>query len=249
MISAKFLLISDLDDTLLGDDLALARFAEFYAVRRDSLSLVYASGRFFETIQRDVQQTALPEPVAVIGGVGSEIRDYPAGQLNQTWVDRISAGWSAQQVRQLLADHPQLELQPESAQSDFKVSYYFDNAKPDQLDQLKQQLSEHDLDVSIVYSSARDLDFLPAQVDKGTAAAFIAQQLGYAQNRVIVAGNSGNDSRLFEHDFGGVIVANAHEELKQLGDRPRAYLSTFERADGVRDGLQYWMQLESPAVS
>jgi hydroxymethylpyrimidine pyrophosphatase-like HAD family hydrolase len=65
--------------------------------------------------------------------------------------------------------------------------------------------------------------------------------LGFERDHVLVAGNSGNDAKLFEHDFHGIIVSNAHEELKRYADQPRIYLSPHARADGVRDGLRYWI--------
>lgn len=241
-MAADFLLISDLDDTFLGDSAALARFDEYYQTIRKQVAIVYASGRFFETIKRDVDTTLLPVPVAVIGGVGSEIRRFPEGELDTAWVKRISQNWSAERVQEVLMEEKNLQRQPESAQSDFKVSYFFDNASTEQLDRLKAKLFDEGVNVSLVYSSQRDLDFLPEGVNKGTAAAFVARELGFHSDQTIVAGNSGNDSKLFEHDFYGIVVANAHDELKQYESSSRVYLSPHERADGVRDGLQHWME-------
>ncbi len=76
--TVRLLLVSDLDDTLLGDDQALARFRDFHAAHRDRVALVYASGRFCTSIQERIDHTDLPEPAATIGGVGSEIWSYPA---------------------------------------------------------------------------------------------------------------------------------------------------------------------------
>ncbi|WP_162006782.1 HAD family hydrolase [Roseimaritima sediminicola] len=243
----KYLLVSDLDDTFLGDRRALERFADFYEPIRERLDIVYASGRFYESIRRDIDTTPLPEPVAVIGGVGSEIRQYPSGRLDQAWIDRIATNWSAKKVQSVLANESQLELQPADSQSDYKVSYFFRDAKPTQLDRLKAKLFDHGLDVSVVYSSSRDLDFLPEGVNKGTAAAFLARQFGFDGDHTMVAGNSGNDSKLFDHDFRGVIVANAHDELKAYAGDARVYLSSQERADGVRDGVAHWMKLADVA--
>lgn len=240
-MTAQRLLISDLDDTFLGDRAALQRFSDFFHRLQGRLDIVYASGRFCDSIAADIRSTPLPEPLAVIGGVGSEIRDFPGGELNQEWIQRISPQWSAERVRATLADEAELQLQPESAQSDFKVSYFFPAASQGQLDRLQAKLFDVGVNASLIYSSQRDLDFLPAGVNKGTAAAFTARELGFDREQVIVAGNSGNDAKLFEHDFYGIIVSNAHEALKQYAESPRVYLSPRARADGVRDGLQHWL--------
>lgn len=240
-MKAKFPLTSDLDDTLLGDSKALARFAEFHQSLDQQLAIVYASGRFFSTIVPDVQMTPLPEPVAVIGGVGSEIRDFKSGKLNKNWLQLTSQNWSAEKVKQLLTGEPALQLQPDDSQSDFKVSYFLQNASQRQLDRLQEKLAAGGMKVSIIYSSERDLDFLPEGVDKGAAARFIAAELGFEKSQVMVAGNSGNDSKLFDHDFQGIVVNNAHEQLKLYARSPHAYLSPREHADGVRDGIKHWM--------
>jgi sucrose-6F-phosphate phosphohydrolase len=241
-VAENFLLISDLDDTLLGDQPALGRFEEYRVLLGPRLSIAYASGRFFDSVCEDVGTTPLPQPIAVLGGVGSEMRSFPDGQQNQAWIEQMSVDWSAETVRELLAAEADLEPQPEEFQSAFKMSYFLRDASVGRLDELREKLGEAGVRVDCVYSSNRDLDFLPHGVNKGTAAAFLARELGFDNDHVVVAGNSGNDSKLFEHGFHGVIVANAHNELKQYADDSRNYLSPHERADGVRDGLEHWMK-------
>ena len=167
--------------------------------------------------------------------------------MNQRWIDRISANWSADRIRELLSDEPELILQGEEAQSDFKVSYLLHDASAEQLNRLRAKLFDSGIDASLIYSSGRDLDFLPEGVNKGTAAAFIAREFGFDRDHTLVAGNSGNDSSLFEHDFLGIIVSNAHDELKAYATDKRVYLSPLKRADGVLDGVNYWMHAPQAA--
>lgn len=241
-MTAEFLLISDLDDTLLGDDAALQRFAEYYDSLSPKLAIVYASGRSFESMREDVRATALPEPMDIISGVGSEIRKYPDGEMDKAWVEKLSKNWSTEKVREVLADEPDMELQPASEQLAFKVSYFLYDATTERLVQLREKLQRAGIETSYVYSSNRDLDFLPRGVDKGAAALFLSRQLGFDPDHVMVAGNSGNDAKLFEHQFHGIIVANAHDELKQWASDPANYLSPQPLADGVRDGVEHWLR-------
>src|SRR5690606_25882668 len=67
------LIVSDLDGTLLGDDGALRCFAAWYDERRADFRLVYSSGRFLDSVRQSIAETYLPEPDAVICGVGTEI--------------------------------------------------------------------------------------------------------------------------------------------------------------------------------
>lgn len=108
------------------------------------------------------------------------------GELNARSVQRISQNWSADKVHELLQSESELERQPPSAQSDCKVSYYLHNANKKRLNRLKFMLFDHGVHASLIYRSQRDLDVLPSGVNKGTAAAFVAKQLGFDVNHVIV---------------------------------------------------------------
>ncbi len=236
-----YLLISDLDDTLLGDDSALARFRDYAESLGDELALVYASGRFFESIREDVDDSPLPSPAMVIGGVGSEVRTFPDGTPDPEWVRQISRNWSAPTVRQALENFDGLRLQAEEDQSDFKVSYHWPAATPDDLDRVRQTLESAGIAASLIYSSARDLDVLPKGVDKGSAAAFVGKRLGYPPERILAAGNSGNDAALMRRGFCGIVVGNAHSELRKLAEESESiHLSEKSYADGVIEGIKRW---------
>jgi hydroxymethylpyrimidine pyrophosphatase-like HAD family hydrolase len=99
----------------------------------------------------------------------------------------------------------------------------------------------------LVYSSNRDLDVLPRGVDKGAAAAFLANEWNYPAARVIVSGDSGNDLAMFQAGFHGIVVGNAHSELKQL-DSADVFHADSSYAAGVLQGLQHWMT-DNSAVS
>jgi len=234
------LLVSDLDGTLLGSDEALHRFAEWYDANGDGLGLVYASGRFFPSIVEAVTETDLPAPLATIGGVGTDIHFYPSGETFTKWHQRISDRWDARQVREILGEYTELELQPEELQSPYKVSYYLRDATDKQLNEMQQRLESQGLRTTIVYSSNRDLDFLPILADKGKAAAFLARSWGIGTDQVMASGDSGNDRALFDQGFRSIVVANAQPELK-AATGSHIYHAKESFADGVLEGLVYWL--------
>ena len=238
-----YLLVSDLDDTLLGNSSALRRFRDYYVSEcADLVDVVYSSGRFADSIRNDLSESDLPKPSYIIGGVGSEIRSYPDNQVMEDWEAAMSTDWSADRVVHTLEDDDTMKLQPQSSQSAFKVSYCYPNATQDHLEKVRRRLSEAGLKTNIIYSSQEDLDILPAGVDKGTAAEFVARHLGYANEQVITAGNSGNDATLLKHGFHGIVVANAHHQLRDLVRKYHAYQSPNDHAAGVEDGLRHWLK-------
>lgn len=237
--TTKHLIISDLDGTLIGDEQALKLFAEWMRIRSAFVDLVYATGRTFESVLREVETTALPEPRAIIGFVGTDIHAYPSGRLMEAWHRKINKNWDAHKVRELLSSHAELELQPEEFQSKLKVSYYLSDASAADIRNLREEMKRNSIEAEVIYSSNRDLDFLPLRANKGKASAFLATEWGIANDRVLVCGDTGNDMALFEQGFRGVVVGNAQPELKSLSG-PHIYHAKGLCAAGVIEGIEYW---------
>ena len=237
----QILLISDVDFTLLGDDAQLAEFASWYARSRPHVRLTLTSGRFPGSIIESIENTLLPEPDVVVGGVGSEICFFPSRDVVPGWPVCQLAHWDGDRVRSILAEVERLEPQDEEFQSDYKVSYFLHDAAPEELERIRLQLLEQSIRAELVYSSHRDLDVLPLGCNKGTSAEYVAHYLGFERSDVIVCGDSANDIAMFDCGFAGVVVGNAHPELKAL-DGPLVYQSTGDYAAGVLEGVEYWLE-------
>lgn len=240
-IMATFLIVSDVDGTILGDADGLTDWAQWMRDQRDQFRFVLASGRFFHSLKRSVLENDIPAPDAIIGGVGTEIRLYPSGTPMPGWQTLMAVDWEAERVRQSLASMPELTLQPEEFLSDWKVSYYAYDASPGLLDKVRSRLADARIGARVIYSSQRDLDVLPAAASKGSAVRYVAARWRVPAERVIVCGDSGNDASMFEHGFRGVIVGNADAELKSFAG-PGVHVSQRSHAHGVLEGLQKWME-------
>lgn len=238
---AKILIVSDIDNTLLGGSSATERFTEWMAAHADLVRLAYASGRFFPSVAESIEAAKLPLPDAVISGVGTEIAFYPEGDALSEWSVEQRHYWDPQEVRRRLARVPELTLQPAEFQSELKISYFLHDAAPEQLAAVAEALRDPWLRVETIYSSRRDLDIVPAGVNKGSAAAFLASLWNFTPERVIVCGDSGNDLPMFGRGFRGVIVANAHDDLKAAASAHN-FLAPSSFAAGVVEGLEHWKQ-------
>jgi sucrose-6F-phosphate phosphohydrolase len=232
------LLVCDLDGTLIGDDDGVIEFGRWFEEQRNRVRLAYNSGRYYESVVGQIVGSPLPTPDAIISNVGTDIRLCPSGAQLDEWPLSFRY-WDASRVRSIAANFSHLELQPQKYQSEWKVSFYGDRLSEDFLDNFRRTLEEAHLRVMVVYSSDRDLDLLPEQAGKGNAVAFLAHHWQFSKHDVIVCGDSGNDLAMFQQGFRGVVVANSHEELKNLSDA-NVYHSPESFARGVLDGVNYW---------
>jgi sucrose-6-phosphatase len=217
--------------------------------------LVYSTGRshaLYEQLRREVP--ALRAPDALVCSVGTEIFfEAPDGSADspptpdEAWCAALDAGgWDRAKVEAAAAAaSPHLRLQPASEQRPHKVSFHLSLPREDAppiLDRLKSELKTAGLPTTVIYSGGADVDVLPAGASKGKGLAFLLEQMreavgGPPPDGVLVCGDSGNDVDLFEvPGVRGVVVANAHEELRAWAAAHRS-AAVFEAGERCAGGI------------
>ena len=231
----RWLLVSDVDDTLIGDDAALR--ALLPAMRAAGIALALNSSRPTESVRRTVaaRWPADAEPAdAMITALGTEI-EYASGGVDAGWRSRF-AGWPRDEVDRVVRS---LGFEPhrEEFQTAFKASYAVPAAE---LPRVLAALDAAGIERAIIHSGESDFDVIPPGAGKAAAMSRVASCLGVAAERVIVAGDSGNDLEMFEHASRGIVVGNARPELRDRVDRARAYVATAPQAGGIIEALRHW---------
>jgi sucrose-6-phosphatase len=242
------LFVTDLDYTLVGDDLALSQIDRQLREYRRAFGtkIVYATGRSRQSYQELAAAKNLLVPDALVVAVGTEIY-HPAQEdkLDRGWEDRLSVGWNRAAIVEIAARISELTPQPLPEQRPFKVSYFLSpKIAPDILAKLHQECDRLGLVVDIIYSGDRDLDILPRGGNKGEAVKFLRSNWQLAADRSVVCGDSGNDISLFGVDRTlGIMVGNAQPELQQwaaANPSDRHYQATAKYAAGIIEGLAYF---------
>lgn len=239
---ASWLLVSDIDGTLTGDDSALTRLMGRLADAHGTLAFGVASGRSPTLVAEAVAAFGLNEPDLVIAGVGSEIA-VPAG-LGTRYQRHVAAGWDREAVVNALATAPGLVPQDAAGQGPFKVSFHAPAAA---LPGARAALVEAGAGARLIHSHGKFLDVLPPRASKGEAVRFAAAAMGLPLTRVVVAGDSGNDADMLTCGARAVVVANYDLELEPRLAGADVYWARNRHAAGVLEGLVHHGALPGPA--
>ncbi len=258
--SGRRVLATDLDGTLIplpevpSNRRDLKTLAD--ELKRDGATLIFVTGRHFESVTAAMDEFDLPRPDGIICDVGTsifeqcrhdEFRLVPAYQ--QRLAKRI-APFPKKHLETLLADVAGLRRQEEKKQGPFKLSYYADAAQLDELvGQIQRRLDERSAPYSIIHSvdpfnGDGLIDLLPMGVSKAYALAWWVEHAGLHPESVVFAGDSGNDLAALTAGYRAIVVANADRALaeqvaqlhRQAGWRNRLVLADQPATGGVLEG-------------
>ncbi|MBA4142356.1 MAG: HAD-IIB family hydrolase [Nitrosospira sp.] len=234
------MLISDIDDTLLGDRVALRRFLAVLRATPPSLGFGVATGRTLESAVKILKEWNVPLPDVFITSVGSEINYGSELRPDVGWQNFIKYLWRRAAVEEALREVPGLVLQPVENQREFKLSYNVDPEKLPPIAKIRTLLREKNLSAHLIYSRQLYLDILPARASKGRAIRYLAYKWGLPLRAFLVAGDSGNDHEMLIGDTLGVVVANHSPELESLRGNEQIYFARAGHADGIAEGVAHY---------
>jgi sucrose-phosphate synthase len=241
LLDAEKLIVSDIDHTLLGDDEALDEFIELLGQTDSKIGFAVATGRTVESAFSVLKENGVPYPDIIISSVGAEIYYNYHGRLiySSGWKAHIRHQWNRGKVKKLLSQFKFLQYQEEENQREFKISYYTSEI-PDNLEKVKRALIRNKIKANVIFSHGQYLDILPYRASKGKAIRYLAYRWNIANEHILVAGDSGNDSEMLKGDLLGVVVANYSSELELLKGQKGIYFASRKYAGGIVEGIKYY---------
>lgn len=237
---ARKALVSDIDNTLLGNKKGLQQLISWLKKYAGSVVFGVATGRSLESTVKVLKNARVPIPNVLITSVGSEINYGPRLQPDVGWANRIAHLWRRDALEQVLSDLPGLTLQTAENQRKFKLSYNVMPKMMPSLQDLYRLLREHRLHARLIYSHEEFLDVLPIRASKGHAIRYLAYKWGLPLENFLVVGDSGNDKEMLLGDTLGIVVGNYSPELEPLRDLEQIYFAQGHQADGILEGLVYY---------
>ncbi|MFT5524361.1 MAG: sucrose-6F-phosphate phosphohydrolase [Pirellulaceae bacterium] len=229
-------------------------------LKQHRVTLVFVTGRHFESVTGAIEQFELPQPDWVICDVGTSIyQRHTTGRFEpleayQSHQDKIIAAMPLRTLRENLQSIDGLRLQEEEKQGRFKLSYYVDADQIDNLVRLiQQELDETNAPYSIIHSvdpfnGDGLIDLLPASVSKAHALDWWCRHIGLNSEAIVFAGDSGNDLAALTAGHRAIVVANAdrvvvrqvHDKHREAGWKNRLFLATGDATTGVLEGCRWF---------
>lgn len=233
-------LISDIDNTLVGDRQALKQLNHWLKMHRGQLAFGIATGRSIESAVTILKKQQVDIPDILISSVGSEIHYGKKLIPDLGWAAHIRHQWRREALAETLGKFPGLKLQAAENQREFKLSYI---ARPGDMPPL-QEIHEHlhalKLHAQLIYSHEEFLDVLPVRASKGHAIRYLAYKWGLPLSSFLVAGDSGNDIEMLVGDTRAVVVGNHSSDLEHLRDQEQIYFADAHYAAGIIEGLRHY---------
>jgi sucrose-6F-phosphate phosphohydrolase len=256
-------LATDLDGTLIplpNNEANLQALKELSAHHEsDSIRLVYATGRHFESVLEAIEQYTLPTPEWIVCDVGSAIfqrvgNEYRRYAAYEDHLSETTGTVKREKVEACLDDIDGLGLQPPDHQQRFKVSYKCTSKIVQSLlEEIESRLKALDMPYDCMgsidpFENCGLIDVLPRNVSKAYALLWLATHADFQPDEVIYSGDSGNDYAALVSGFRAIIVANGSDglvekvrtQLKTRNLENRLYVAKTEATSGVIEGCRYF---------
>ena len=243
---SRLLLCTDMDRTVIPNGRQPEHFQARESLHRfcqlPGVVLAYVTGRDIELTKKAIQDYALPMPAYALTDVGTAIYSQQGGvwQELDDWQQQIGADWQGkthQDLFEALAGIQELKLQELEKQKCYKLSYYvgLENDRHALLARVEECLNQLGVKASCIWSVDEPehiglLDILPQNATKLHAIQYLQNSLGYRDEEVLFAGDSGNDLPVMASPLRSVLVANADDDTQQQALQ-------IVRAQGVEDSL------------
>jgi Cof subfamily protein (haloacid dehalogenase superfamily) len=236
----------DLDRTLLPESLELGgrTLAAIAAARTAGIRVLVVTGRMFQSVRPYVRRAGIDDPVVCYQGAvvaepasGRFLRHVPIPlELARETIAAVEG--EGYRLNCYVDDELYVaELTPEAERYarfqsleihvvgdllgwlDASPTKLVSVDDPERLERLEVRMKERfDGRLFISKSLPYFLEFASPEVTKGSGMAFLAEHLGFAQERTVAFGDGENDVELFEWAAYGVAVEDAHPRLAAVSD-------------------------------
>ncbi len=159
LASVNRILISDIDNTLIGDDDSTHNLFRLLNEFQSDIAWGVATGRSLELTLEAMTEYDIPTPDILICSVGTEIYYGPDFRLDKGWQKHLSYQWKPEEIKNALAEFDFLVFQEAEGQRSHKISYYLEE-KDGRLQRIHEKLQQFRLRCQVIYSHGQFLRYI-----------------------------------------------------------------------------------------
>jgi len=233
------LLVTDVDDTLTGDDEALATLLERLETTDAKVGFGIATGRTLNEALALMEELDVRVPDVLITAAGTELHYGTRLLPDRSWERQIRYRWDRDGVDSVVSAIPGLQRIAAST-TRYRLRYRLDAVRAPNLREIRRHVRQHGLRVTTILDHEVFLDVVPVRASSGLAIRFFCFKWNLEPQRLLVAGDSGNDWDMLSGDTLGVVVSNHTPELERLRGRPRVHFSQSPHARGILEGIDWY---------
>ena len=241
------LLVTDVDDTLTGDDAAMAELLARLEETDARVGFGIATGRTLDESLALMDELGVPVPDVLITAGGTELHYGRRLLPDRSWERQIRYRWDRDEVARVIGAIPGLNPVTESA-TKYRLRYRLDLKKAPNLREIRRHVRQEGLRVTTILDHGIYLDVVPVRASPGLAIRFFCFKWNLEPQRLLVAGDSGNDWDMLSGDTLGVVVSNHTPELERLRGRPRVHFAQSAHARGILEGIDWYDFLGSITI-
>jgi sucrose-phosphate synthase len=233
------LLVTDVDDTLTGDDEALDELLSRLENSDAKVGFGIATGRKLDEAITLMEELDVRVPDVMITAAGSELHYGTHLLPDRSWERQIRYRWDRDEVSRVLGELPGLTPVPES-NTRYRLRYRLSPESAPTLREIRRHARQGGLRVTTILDHEVFLDVIPIRASPGLAIRFFCFKWNLEPHRLLVAGDSGNDWDMLSGDTLGVVVSNHTPELERLRGRSRVHFAEGAHARGILEGIDWY---------
>ncbi|MBF0288028.1 MAG: HAD-IIB family hydrolase [SAR324 cluster bacterium] len=240
------LLVTDMGNTLLGDDQALMDLAVVLRKHHDTIGFGVSTGKPLEMVISALEKYKIPHPDVIISSVGTEIYYGEDRRPDSGWASHLSAQWKPAKIKLLMKKLNCVRPQDADAERSFKLSYYLDKKNVEaNLQAIHQTLSDNQLSYNLIYSHGKYLDIVPHRASKGKALRYLSYKWNIPLENIVSAGDSDSDEDMLRGNMLAIVVGNHQPEMEKLRGLRKIYFARKHHAAGILEGMKHYKYLDS----
>ncbi|KPK14217.1 MAG: HAD family hydrolase [Myxococcales bacterium SG8_38] len=233
------LIVTDLDDTLTGDDEALHALLDRLETAEAQVGFGIATGRTLSEAIELLEDLDVRVPDVLITAAGSQLHYGKHMLPDRSWERQIRYRWDRKEVERVLGAIPGLE-RVASAETPYRLRYRLDPERSPNIRDIRRRVRREGLRVTTILDHEVYLDVVPVRASPGLAIRFFCFKWNLEPQRLLCAGDSGNDWDMLSGDTLGVVVSNHTPELERLRGRSRVYFAKSPHAWGILEGIDWY---------